>query len=62
MADPKERKRLFDPSGDERGYVGSPQEEIPGHTPGSAEGDDEDVPHRKHPYPDPGKTPGSAEG
>ncbi|WP_338864494.1 hypothetical protein [Myxococcus stipitatus] len=40
------------------GYV----EEIPGHTPGVAEGDDEDAPHRAHPFPDPDKTPGRAEG
>lgn len=37
-------------------------EEVPGHTPECAEGDDEDAPHREHPYPDPDKTPGRAEG
>lgn len=37
-------------------------EEVPGHTPGVAEGDDEDAPCRMHPYPDPDKTPGRAEG
>ena len=38
------------------------EEETPGHTPGAAEGDDEEAPHRAHPYEDPDKTPGSAEG
>jgi hypothetical protein len=37
-------------------------EEIPGHTPGMAEGEDDEAPHREHPYPDPDKTPGRAEG
>lgn len=62
MPEPKERAPMFDPSGDERGYVGSPQEEVPGHTPGTAEGEDEVERHVDHPYPDPDKTPGSAEG
>ncbi|XXF74872.1 hypothetical protein P2318_17510 [Myxococcaceae bacterium GXIMD 01537] len=38
------------------------EEETPGHTPGAAEGDDEQAPQREHPYPDPDKTPGCAEG
>jgi hypothetical protein len=64
MPDPKERTRVFDPEGDERGYVGSPQEEIPGHTPGMAEGEDDkdEQDRRGRPYPDPDKTPGRAEG
>ncbi len=62
MPDPNERAPIFDPAGDERGYVGSPMEEIPGHTPGTAEGEDEAERHAQQPNPDPDKTPGSAEG
>ncbi|AGC47317.1 hypothetical protein MYSTI_06044 [Myxococcus stipitatus DSM 14675] len=61
------------PDIDERSHPGEPQEdwvarepgyedEVPGHTPGVAEGEDEDAPHRAHPFPDPDKTPGRAEG
>lgn len=62
MPDPNERPPIFDTDGDERGYVGSPQEQTPGHTPGKAEGEDDSEPSREHPYPDPDKTPGQAEG
>lgn len=38
-------------------------QEVPGHTPGMAEGEDEEEsPHGDHPYPDPDHTPGRAEG
>ncbi|MCE9667689.1 hypothetical protein LY474_07665 [Myxococcus stipitatus] len=59
---------------DERPSMGEPREEgpereasayedeVPGHTPGVAEGDDDAVTPRSHPFPDPDKTPGSAEG
>lgn len=62
MPDPNQRAFEFDTDGDERGYCGSPEEQTPGHTPGTAEGEDEDLPHREHPYDDPDKTPGKAEG
>jgi len=62
MPDPTEDKIIFDTAGDERGYVGKAQEQEPGHTPGMAEGDDEDAPARWHPNPDPDSTPGTAEG
>jgi hypothetical protein len=62
MPDPTEERVSFDTAGDERGYVGHAQEQVPGHTPGMAEGEDEDAPHLRHPHPDPDSTPGSAEG
>ncbi len=62
MPDIDQGTRVFDPEGDEREYKGSPQEEVPGHTPGSAEGEDDEHPYGEHPYPSPDKTPGSAEG
>lgn len=62
MPDIDRRQRAGEPSEDERdleqGYV----DEVPGHTPGVAEGDDEAVPRRAHGFPDPDKTPGCAEG
>ncbi|QSQ13816.1 hypothetical protein [Myxococcus landrumensis] len=62
MPDIDEHPRASEPQEDwrarEPGYV----EEVPGHTPGVAEGDDEDAPRRVHPFPDPDKTPGRAEG
>ncbi|MFL5322041.1 MAG: hypothetical protein ACJ790_20435 [Myxococcaceae bacterium] len=62
MPNPEEPIPLFDPEGDESGYVGSPDEQTPGHTPGTAEGEDEDAPYPRQPNPDPDKTPGKAEG
>ncbi|MFP2928281.1 hypothetical protein ACLESO_24400 [Pyxidicoccus sp. 3LG] len=62
MPEIEEPLRMDEPLDDslerQAGYV----EEEPGHTPGVAEGDDEDAPHREHPYPDPDHTPGRAEG
>ncbi|MBJ6765290.1 hypothetical protein JGU66_31380 [Myxococcaceae bacterium JPH2] len=49
-------------SNEERERQAEALEEVPGHTPFVAEGDDEDAPHREHRYPDPDKTPGRAEG
>ncbi|NMO21982.1 hypothetical protein HPC49_46550 [Pyxidicoccus fallax] len=62
MPDIKDPRRMIEPSDDEMERQGTYEEEGPGHTPGSAEGDDEEAPHRMHPYEDPDKTPGSAEG
>ncbi|GHG62731.1 hypothetical protein GCM10012319_01680 [Comamonas sp. KCTC 72670] len=56
------QRPLADPSDDDVERQGRYMEEEPGHTPGSAEGDDEDVPLRSRPYPDPDHTPGRAEG
>ncbi|MBU8898151.1 hypothetical protein DRW03_26110 [Corallococcus sp. H22C18031201] len=50
------------PSEEERELQAGALEEVPGHTPHVAEGDDEDAPQREHRYPDPDKTPGRAEG
>lgn len=62
MPDIDEKQRLTEPPDEREELSGSPLEETPGHTPGEAEGEDDEVPHREHPYPDPDKTPGSAEG
>ncbi|MBZ4416843.1 hypothetical protein [Myxococcus sp. RHSTA-1-4] len=62
MTDIKDPRRMTEPSEDTLERQGANVEEEPGHTPGAAEGDDEEAPHREHPYPDPDKTPGSAEG
>lgn len=62
MPDQKERKTLFDPEGDERGYEGKPKEQVPGHTPGAAEGEPRKADYGEPPFPSPDKTPGNAEG
>lgn len=62
MPDINDPRGMVEPLDDQRERLGSTVEEIPGHTPGMAEGEDEEAPHRQHPYPDPDKTPGSAEG
>ncbi|MCP3057848.1 hypothetical protein LXT21_03555 [Myxococcus sp. K38C18041901] len=62
MPDIDERQRADDPSEDRTAREAGYEEEVPGHTPGVAEGDDDEAPHRVHPFPDPDKTPGSAEG
>lgn len=62
MPDRETQRPLNEPSEDALERQGRYMEEEPGHTPGSAEGDDEDAPLRIHPYPDPDHTPGQAEG
>jgi hypothetical protein len=62
MPDIKDPQRMTEPPGEQRERLGAYEDEVPGHTPGMAEGDDEEAPHRQHPYPDPDKTPGCAEG
>lgn len=62
MPDIDETPRLTEPPDEREELLGSAVEEVPGHTPGLAEGEDEEAPHRQHPFPDPDKTPGRAEG
>ena len=62
MPDIDDPRRMTEPSDDPRPREVAYVDEEPGHTPGAAEGEDEESPHRAHPYPDPDKTPGSAEG
>ena len=62
MPDIDEGRRMGEPEEDMLERQGAYEEEEPGHTPGCAEGDDEEAPHRTHPWPDPDKTPGRAEG
>ncbi|NTX00913.1 MULTISPECIES: hypothetical protein [Myxococcus] len=62
MPDIDERQRGSEPLGDWRDRESGYEDEVPGHTPGVAEGDDDAAPHRAHPFPDPDKTPGCAEG
>ncbi|NOJ79391.1 hypothetical protein [Myxococcus xanthus] len=62
MSDLEAPRPLSEPPDEVEERQGRYMEEEPGHTPGSAEGDDEDAPHRVHPYPDPDHTPGRAEG
>lgn len=62
MPDIEEPGRMSEPPGEGEEREARYEEEVPGHTPGVAEGDDEEAPHRAHPYDDPDKTPGSAEG
>jgi|GEM_PF-3071803 len=62
MPDIEEPRPLTEPPEETLEQQGSYVEEVPGHTPGSAEGEDEDVPLRSHPHPDPDHTPGRAEG
>lgn len=62
MPDIDETPRMIEPPDEQEELSGSSVEEVPGHTPGMAEGEDEEAPHREHPYPDPDKTPGRAEG
>ena len=62
MRDPEELRQPVARPEEEWGYVGRYEEEVPGHTPGTAEGEDEEARHGAHPYPDPDKTPGRAEG
>lgn len=62
MPDIKKPVGMTEPSEEQDKYEASYEEEVPGHTPGMAEGEDEEAPHRQHPFPDPDKTPGSAEG
>lgn len=62
MPDIQRPMGMTEPSEEPSELEASYEEEVPGHTPGMAEGDDEEAPHREHPYPDPDKTPGRAEG
>ena len=62
MPDIEKTQRVGEPPDEREELWGAPVEEVPGHTPGQAEGDDEEAPHRQHPFPDPDKTPGCAEG
>ncbi|AKQ64567.1 hypothetical protein A176_001479 [Myxococcus hansupus] len=62
MPDIETQRPLVEPSDDALEWQDRYMEEEPGHTPGSAEGDDDDTPLRSHPYPDPDHTPGRAEG
>lgn len=62
MPDPQEQVRVSAPPDAEWGDVAPYEEEVPGHTPGVAEGEDDEERHAAHPYPDPDKTPGRAEG
>jgi hypothetical protein len=62
MVDPKQERQPSAQPEPDWGDVGRYEEEVPGHTPGVAEGEDEDERHATHPYPDPDKTPGRAEG
>jgi hypothetical protein len=62
MPDIEDPRRMTEPPDERDEGLGASTEEVPGHTPGMAEGEDEEAPHRQHPYPDPDKTPGRAEG
>ena len=62
MRDPADLQERVARPEEEWGYVGRYEECVPGHTPGTAEGEDEEQRHAAHPYPDPDKTPGRAEG
>ncbi len=62
MPDIDETPRLTEPPDEREELRGSAVEEVPGHTPGQAEGEDEEAPHRQHPFSDPDKNPGCAEG
>jgi hypothetical protein len=62
MPDIDKTQHLGEPSDEREKRWGAPVEEEPGHTPGQAEGEDEEASHRPHPFPDPDKTPGRAEG
>lgn len=62
MPDIDTRQRAGEPLEDGKAREQGYEDEVPGHTPGVAEGDDEAVPQRAHAFPDPDKTPGCAEG
>jgi hypothetical protein len=62
MPDIKEPRTMTEPEEEALERQGAYLDEEPGHTPGCAEGEDEDAPHREHSWPDPDKTPGRAEG
>ena len=62
MPEIKEPQRGDEPVEDSPERKADDADEFPGHTPGVAEGDDDEAPAREHPYPDPDHTPGSAEG
>jgi hypothetical protein len=62
MPDINEPVPVTEPPDESEDRLASYEDEVPGHTPGVAEGDDEDAPRRQHPFPDPDKTPGRAEG
>jgi hypothetical protein len=62
MPDIQEPGRMGEPPEEGTEREALYEEEVPGHTPGVAEGDDEEAPHRAHPHEDPDKTPGCAEG
>ncbi|MCP3098854.1 hypothetical protein LZ198_08200 [Myxococcus sp. K15C18031901] len=62
MPEIDERPDLGEPAPEEPDRDASYEDEVPGHTPGVAEGDDDSAPPRSHPFPDPDKTPGRAEG
>lgn len=62
MPDIKDTQRMTEPPDDTSELDSRYMEEEPGHTPGCAEGDDDEAPHRPHPYSDPDHTPGRAEG
>jgi hypothetical protein len=62
MRDPQEQRQASAPPEEEWGDVAQYEEEVPGHTPGTAEGEDEEERRATHPHPDPDKTPGRAEG